>query len=266
MIDLTQNLLGDRDVRPQRGVVSTPRCTVEDHRLGRTVLHRAGALASILLLLAVAWAGPAGAGIKARNLRVAAMSGDTLTLACELWSPKQAPASPDSVPTVRYRFLVSVDGGAPLRDAGWRTVGVVRSRHGVTLTTSITGFVPPPDVRLNIAMLLDEGRGVRTTSVRRRQSVTNAVRLSAALRSPIPATDSNVVGDNSMEYDDGVPAITWGLLRVLYADGEFAGGQPAAGPSAVERWQERWLAPADPGRHDRGFARLPSGRSRPDAR
>jgi hypothetical protein len=155
MIVLVRN---GRDARSQRGARTAPRCS--------TFPARRAVIAILLSLGITGLARFAAAEVLVARLN-AKCSADTTTVSCELRYRQGAGA--DSIVAVRYRLLVSIEGGEALRDPGWKVVEVRRNPGRETVTAQFTGTALPVEARLQLALLIDEGNGVRTAA-RRTQS------------------------------------------------------------------------------------------------
>lgn len=174
---------------------------------------------AISLLLMIGITGRATAEVQVARLN-AKCSGDTTLVTCELRYPERDSGT-DSKETVRYRFLVSVEGGESLRDPGWRIVEVRRNSGRETVTALFTGAALPKDARLQLALLIEEGDGVRTAA-RRSQSTRglDAVAPAFAKFPEIPDTPQPVVTTGSRTR------LSMGQLKVLYVK-SVAATEPA---------------------------------------
>jgi hypothetical protein len=261
MIRIIQNLFGDRDGRSQRGVDPTPRCVFGTPGFRRMAARMAGCFSGVLFVALATGVGPAAAGVKVRDLRIASFSGDTLTMACELRASKRNPANPDSL--VRYRLLVSVEGDSAACDSAWRTVAMPRDGR-VTVKECIVGFVAPPEARLSFSIQLDEAGKVRTAGQRRRPLKTRSTARGAG---PFPARAADLTDGSGWPDEYPVsgtvyeaPRITWGMLKVIYSSEHAAASRSGAGGTSVG--QAGGGAPAGGAYHDRNARRLPAARPR----
>ncbi len=259
MIVLNRVRTGDRDVTPRRGMDCIPRRpAVVTVRFGR-IATWIGILSGLLWSAVAGGTGNAAAAVKAGHLRVTSVSQDTLTLSCELWNPERGSNS-DSTVVVWYRFLVSIDGGERLRDPGWRHIGIRRHPARDTVTAVVAGVALAPDRPLRFSILIFDGRRVRTASRRRREPERTASRFHFV--APVSAAPGPAQTWDGMDADY-VPKVSWGMLKLLYSDGPHA--EDRSSPMLDASGDAR-LAPVEPRGGARNNEKLPSGRSRRDAR